>query len=99
MTRVVGLFRPSLAAVDDDIGLGIDRMAPLDQLGEHRSRIARCSSGRLLRRDTRATSTSRSARSHTETPRRAITRAGRRVHEGAAAGRQDMRRLRPAAAR
>ena len=34
------LFRRAVAAVDDDIGLGIDRMAPLDQLREHRSRIA-----------------------------------------------------------
>ena len=49
--------------------------------------------GRWVRRAVRATRTSSSARSHTDRPCSRIAARGLRIHEGAAAGRQDMHRL------
>ena len=87
------LFRRAVAAVDDDIGLGIDRMAPLDQLREHRSRIAALQQGPVVAAGyPRDQHVEIGAQPYRDAPP-CDPRAGGRVHERAPAGREDMRRL------
>ena len=60
-------------AVDDDVGLGIDRRAPAIRSASAARGSAVCSSGRPGRSRTRSQSRSRSARSQTEVARASIS--------------------------
>ena len=93
MTRLA-VLPPRRRRCRRHIGLRIDRVAPLDKLRQHGARVpllaaaAGCCGAipaRTTRRDRRAAIPKRRA---------SRSRAGRRIHKGAAAGRQNMSGLR-----
>ncbi len=93
MTRVAVVSGGALAAVDEQIGIGVDRVAAFDQFRQHGARIAGHQQGPVV-------APRHPGHQHVEIgaqPHRNAAPGDRRpchrVHESAAAGRQHMRRL------